>query len=193
MKQYSELYEYSKIISEVKLVRWKDLPKFPIYADQLLNIVKEELSFLQIGDENLITKSMVNNYVKWGMIPKPVKRKYEKIHIASIIIITMLKQVMPIVKIKDGIRLQIVLQGNELAYDSFCEVFEESMQLTFLPVLQKQSPYVLEAREIKYEKLAISTITMALSNKLLTEKIIEVRNKMNINKENYAKGEEANE
>ena len=193
MEKYSELLEFSKIMSEVKLVRWKDLPKFPIYADQLLQIVKDELSFIQTGDEKLITKNMVNNYVKWKMMPEPVKKKYEKLHIASLIVITILKQVVPITKIKDGIKLQIVLQGSEGAYDSFCEAFEESMQLTFLPILKGQNPYVLEERKIEYEKLAISSITMALSNKLLTERIIEIRNKSYHNQINYAKEVEENE
>lgn len=171
-----ELYEYSKTMSEVKLTLWDELPDFAIYIDQMLQIVSEEISFMQNGDEKLITKSMVNNYVKWGMMPKPVKKKYEKMHIAYVIVITILKQILPITKIKDGIRLQVALQGNEkIAYDSFCEAFEESMRKVFVPILEKSSPYVLEEREIKYEKLAISSITTALSNKLLTEKIIETK------------------
>lgn len=187
MEKYSGLLQYSKTMSEVKLIRWNDLPRFPIYADQLLQIVKDELSFIQVGDENLITKSMVNNYVKWKMMPKPVKKKYEKLHIVSVIVITILKQVLPITKIKDGIKLQIALQGNEGAYDSFCQALEESMRLTFLPILKGQNPYVLEDREIEYENLAISSITLALSNKLLTEKIIEIRNESFLNQINYAK------
>jgi hypothetical protein len=171
-----ELYEYSKTMSGVKLTLWDELPDFAIYSDQMLQIVSEEISFMQNDDEKLITKSMVNNYVKWGMMPKPVKKKYEKMHIAYVIVITILKQILPITKIKDGIRLQVALQGNEkIAYDSFCEAFEESMRKVFVPILEKSSPYVLEEREIKYEKLAISSITTALSNKLLTEKIIETK------------------
>ena len=177
-----ELYEYSMTMSEVKLTLWDNLPDFAIYCDQMLQIVTDEISFMQIGDEKLITKSMVNNYVKWGMMPKPVKKKYEKTHIAYVIVITILKQILPISKIKDGIQLQVALQGNEkTAYDSFCEAFEESMRKVFVPILEKSSPYVLEEREIKYEKLAISSITAALSNKLLTEKIIETKIKKNIN------------
>jgi hypothetical protein len=193
MEKYSGLLQYSKTMSEVKLIRWNDLPRFPIYADQLLQIVQDELSFIQVGGENLITKSMVNNYVKWEMMPKPVKKKYEKLHIVSVIVITILKQVLPITKIKDGIKLQIALQGNEGAYDSFCEALEESMQLTFLPILKGQNPYVLEERKIEYENLAISSITMALSNKLITEKIIEIRNKSYLNQINYSKEVEKNE
>ncbi|QSX08228.1 DUF1836 domain-containing protein [Alkalibacter rhizosphaerae] len=171
-----ELYDYSMIMSEVKLTLWDDLPDFAIYSDQMLKIVTDEISFMQNGDEKLLTKSMVNNYVKWGMMPKPVKKKYERQHIAYVIVITILKQVLPISKIKDGIQLQIALQGNEkTAYDSFCEAFEESMRTVFLPILDQSSPYTLAEREISAEKLAISSITTALCCKLLTEKIIETK------------------
>ncbi|HCX64682.1 MAG TPA: fatty acid-binding protein DegV [Eubacteriaceae bacterium] len=178
MTNNSELYEYSRIMSQVKLTLWDDLPNFAVYSDQMLKIVTDEISFMQISDEKMITKSMVNNYVKWGMMPKPVKKKYERIHIAYVMIITILKQVLPISKIKDGIHLQIALQGDEkTAYNSFCEAFEESMREVFVPILEKNGPYLLEERKIKYEKLAISAITTALSNKLLTEKIIETKMK----------------
>ncbi|MDW5299116.1 MAG: DUF1836 domain-containing protein [Sedimentibacter sp.] len=170
-----DLYQYSRMMSELKLIKWNDLPKFPIYCDQLLQIVNDELSFMQIGNEKLITKSMVNNYVKWGMMPKPVKKKYEKLHIAHVIVITMLKQVLTITEIKEGIQLQSAIHGNEKAYDDFGEVFEESMRKAFIPILEKQNTYKLDAREIEYDKLAISSITTSLSNKLLTEKIIETK------------------
>jgi len=92
-----------------------------------------------------------------------------------VIVITILKQILPISKIKEGIQLQVALHGNERAYDAFGEAFEESMQKVFMPILEKQNTYVLDEREIEYDKLAISSITMALSNKLLTEKIIETK------------------
>lgn len=175
MENTLDLYQYSKNMSEVKLIRWGELPEFAIYCEQLLQIVEEELSFIQTSDEKLITKSMVNNYVKWGMIPRPMKKKYEKLHIAYVLVITVLKRVLPIIKIKEGIQLQVILHGNERAYDAFCEVFEESMKKVFIPILEKRDPYVLEERVIEYDKLAISSITMALSNMLLTEKIIEIK------------------
>jgi len=183
MDENLELYEYSKTMSEIKLIAWDYLPGFPVYIDQMLQIVKDELSFMQIGDENLITKSMVNNYVKWDMMPKPVKKKYEKLHIAYVIVITILKQILPISEIKEGIQLQVVLHGKEKAYDNFGEALEESVRKVFVPILEKQNTYVLDERKIDYDKLAISSITTALFNKLLTEKIIETKiKKINLSK-----------
>ena len=173
MKEELDLYQYSKIMSGAKLATWDQLPEFAVYCDQLLQIVQDELSFLHIGEEKLITKSMVNNYVKWGMIPKPEKKKYERLHIASVIIITVLKQIMPISSIKEGIELQILQYGQEKAYDSFCEVFEKSMKKVFLPIAEKRDPYVLDEEIVNHNRLAVYSITTALANKHLTEKIIE--------------------
>ncbi|MDP4091219.1 MAG: DUF1836 domain-containing protein [Bacillota bacterium] len=188
MEKNLDLYEYSKAMSEVKLIRWKDLPQIPLYCDQLLQIVNAQLSFLQVDDEMLITKSMVNNYVKLAMMPKPEKKKYEKLHLAYAIVITILKQVLPITKIKDGIQLQVILQGNERAYDAFCEALEESIRMVFSHVLDKGEPYIIEERKIEHDKLALSSITTALSNMLLTEKIIETKIKR-FNKPDTGEGE----
>jgi hypothetical protein len=175
MREDLDIYQYSEIMSEAKLITWNQLPEFAVYCDQMLQIVRDGLRFMQISDGKLITKSMVNNYVKWDMIPKPEKKKYEKLHIACVIVITILKQVLPISSIKTGIKLQIVLQGQEKAYDSFCEVFEKSMKKVFVPIVEKRNPYVLDEEIINYDNLAISSITAALANKLLTEKIIETK------------------
>ena len=175
MEKNLDLYQYSAAMSEVKLTLWNDFPESAIYADQLLQIVNDELLFMKDGNEKLITKSMVNNYVKWGMIPKPLKKKYKRLHIASVIVITVLKRILPIAIIKDGIQLQILLHGTEKAYDIFCKALEESMREVFVPIQEKQVSYVLDERTIDDDKLAISSITAALSNKLLTEKIIETK------------------
>ena len=39
-----------------------------------------------------MTKSMVNNYVKVGMIPRPVGKKYDREHLAMLLMICVFKQ-----------------------------------------------------------------------------------------------------
>lgn len=43
---------------------------------------------------------MINNYVKTGLIPHPDKKKYTKEHLAGLMAVCMLKQVLPIQDIK---------------------------------------------------------------------------------------------
>lgn len=175
MNSTLDLDQYYLSMSEATLKLWNDLPDYPVYSDQLLQLVKESLSFLQTEDTPLITKSMVNNYVKWDIIPRPVKKKYERLHIAYIMIITILKQLLPISKIKEGIQLQLQSQGIDRAYDSFCGTLETSLKQVFDPVLTGQTPITFESRTVDPEHLTISAITTALANKLLSEKIIETK------------------
>ena len=175
MEKNTELYEYAKALANVKLIRWQDMPEFSIYSDQLLQLVRDELSFMSFNGDVLVTKSMVNNYVKWGMMPKPVKKKYDKLQIVYVLVITILKPIMPIMKIKEGIQLQTLIEGHENAYNSFCCAFEESLREVFVPVIEQRHTYAFKERNITADKLAISSITLALSSKLLTEKIIETK------------------
>jgi len=185
--------EYYRDLSNISLKRWHDLPDFSVYSDQLLQIVNEELFYLKSSSEALITKSMINNYVKWGMMPKPNKKKYDRIHIATALIITLLKQILPIVKIKDGIQLQVIIEGEEKAYDSFCLAFENAMQRIFTPLSVKTDFFEFDRFNVSHEKLAITAITTALANKLLTEKIIETKLKQIESKQIESKKIEENQ
>lgn len=47
-----------------------------------------------------MTKSMVNNYVKVGMIPRPTGKKYDRDHLAMLIMIGVLKQALSMESIR---------------------------------------------------------------------------------------------
>ena len=91
------LLEYSHQLLQVKIIRWEELPDFGVYSDQVLSIIEKQLVFLNSGtDERIITPAMINNYVKLKVIDRPIKKKYYKHHIANLIVITLLKQVLPL-------------------------------------------------------------------------------------------------
>ena len=77
---------------------WNELPELDLYMDQIIVLMEKYLG--SNSEDKLITPSMINNYVKLGIIPPPIKKKYSKTHIAYLIIICSLKQVMPIADIK---------------------------------------------------------------------------------------------
>lgn len=89
---------YTEKIYSRKIPLWSELPELDLYMDQIIVLMEK---YLCCGtEEKLITPSMINNYVKLGIVPPPIKKKYSKIHIAYLIIICSLKQVMPIADIK---------------------------------------------------------------------------------------------
>ena len=61
------------------LPRWNELPDFDLYMDQILNFLEKNTEIFGISEkEKIITNSMINNYVKLGLIKAPIKKKYNK-------------------------------------------------------------------------------------------------------------------
>ncbi|MBF5067431.1 DUF1836 domain-containing protein, partial [Salmonella enterica subsp. enterica serovar Istanbul] len=78
-----------------------DLPQFDLYMDQVIQYVNDIVTPLGFGE---ITSTMVNNYVKKGVIKAPVKKKYRPKQLANILVIAMLKLVFALNAIAKGIR-----------------------------------------------------------------------------------------
>lgn len=80
-------------MEQFNLPDWDQLPQLELYMDQVILLLKQYLSPLYHGqDDRAITTSIVNNYVRMRIIPPPVKKKYSRVHIASLIMICVLKQ-----------------------------------------------------------------------------------------------------
>ena len=80
---------------------WEELPSIPLYMDQVILYLGESLELFQgEGEPSLLTSSMINNYVKNGLIPHPQKKKYAKEHLAGLMAVCMLKQVLSIQDVK---------------------------------------------------------------------------------------------
>ena len=54
--------------------RWSDLPEIDLYMDQVITYINEKLKDTYFYDEKFITKAMINNYVKTGIVHPPVKK-----------------------------------------------------------------------------------------------------------------------
>ena len=79
--------EYVELIRELRLPRYADIPAIDLYMDQLLTYIDAQVRSLVAPDEKLLTASMVNNYVKVGMIPRPVGKKYDREHLAMLLML----------------------------------------------------------------------------------------------------------
>ena len=58
-----------------RLPRWAELPDLELYMDQVLLLAERSLGPDAPSDHKGLTASMVNNYVKLGLLPPPVKKK----------------------------------------------------------------------------------------------------------------------
>lgn len=119
--------EKKKELLEFTCPRWKDLPEFDIYMDQVIAYINTKLGCFCLNEEDkIITSSMVNNYVKNSIVKPPIKRHYKRYHIAFLIVISILKRVYSLSEISQMIQIQLDRKNSDIeaAYDSFSEYFE---------------------------------------------------------------------
>ncbi len=126
--------------------RWNELPDIELYLDQVVTFIHKYLSnyiYEKEEKENkLLTKTMINNYVKQKIIEAPIKKKYNKNNIAYLFVICILKQVYSISDIDKLIKLALETSPIDKAYNSFCDALENSINLTFngKKILPEESP-----------------------------------------------------
>lgn len=121
MKKDTFLCWGDRIINS-KLPKYQELPTLELYMDQVIVLMEEYLAAFVIDPKDkIITPAMINNYVKHGAIPAPIKKKYNRIHLVYLLIISLMKQIMPINLIKDMIEIQL----KEYSIEELLDVFEE--------------------------------------------------------------------
>lgn len=113
-----------------RLPRWDELPDLELYMDQVLSLAVRYLGEDPGCGERGLTASMVNNYVKLGIMPKPVKKRYTREHLACLIMICVLKAILPMGAIRDLMARETAGGGTGNVYDRFCAAFERSGEET---------------------------------------------------------------
>ena len=108
----------------IKLPRWNELPTIDLYIDQVVSLLNEWLDFIPRSDEHVITKTMINNYVKHGLVEAPKKKKYTTKHVAYLMIVCIFKHVYTMSEIHDMIRLQVHTYPIENAYNYYIDDLE---------------------------------------------------------------------
>ena len=129
MEDASErIRRWAKAGEDTALPDWNELPTIRLYMDQVIFYLGENLRFFERdGQSSLLTSSMINNYVKTGVLPHPEKKKYRREHLAALLAVCMLKQVLSIQDIKT------LLAGEELSeelYNLFLTTHTAALQET---------------------------------------------------------------
>lgn len=125
-------------VENFHIPRWDELPTIALYLDQVVNLINSYLSpyiffkgEYKKEESDLLTKTMINNYVKNNLIDAPVKKQYSKNQLAKLFVICVLKQVYSMQDIKKLIDIALIDSTIQNAYDKFCKLFEEALLCTF--------------------------------------------------------------
>ena len=130
-------------LSEFSLPAWQEIPDIELYMDQVLSLVERYLRTEKNADEKLLTSSMVNNYVKYRIIPPPTAKKYTRSHVACLLMLCLLKPLLSTAEIRQ-LFSAAGAEGIENLYGSFREILKTTAGTT-AKALQKTSDDAAEA------------------------------------------------
>lgn len=156
------------------LPRWEELPDFPIYIDQVIYYVEQHLSMLYYNEEKFITNSMINNYVKSGIVEAPIKKKYERGQVAYIIIICILKKAYTLDEITQLFDVQIKTFETERAYNYFCSEFENCLYSIINKDDIEHIPSDSDMKDVVY---LLHNTVLAVTHKIYVQYLLDQKNK----------------
>ncbi|MBF7096961.1 DUF1836 domain-containing protein [Alkalibacter mobilis] len=108
-----------------------EIPDIKLYMDQMIEYLEVKLEPLKDDDKAVITKTMVNNYVKAGLIAKPFKKKYSKDQLMDLLMACHFKNVLSIDEIIQLFKIKEKSTSNDefyLSYRSVCLEIEEGIE-----------------------------------------------------------------
>ncbi|XOQ44630.1 MAG: DUF1836 domain-containing protein [Clostridium sp.] len=116
-------------IEKSKPVEWDRLPEIYLYMDQVLTYMNKQLQlYARDENSNLLTSSMINNYVKDGVLPRPEQKRYSREHLAILTVICMLKQVLSIQDISSLTKKLLLNASQSEMYNRFCSAQTAAMK-----------------------------------------------------------------
>lgn len=175
-----KLLRWQNYLNKHSLPNWDELPSIGLYMDQVITLISQYLSFLPANtDDQVITASAINNYVRMKIMPAPEKKKYNRIHLAYLIMICSLKQSLSISDIQRII--PAVLKESEVkdAYNEFISKYTSSMNL-FVDLVEQQTKSIFdESGDIDQNVNSFVLLTAVIANfsKILTTKLLDLQDR----------------
>ncbi len=96
-KPVREIAEYEAafqtLAESVQFLHTEDIPDIDLYMDQVTTFMEQKLASMTRDPENdkILTKTMINNYAKMGLLIPPVKKKYSREHMIYLLMIYYMK------------------------------------------------------------------------------------------------------
>lgn len=156
---------------EFKLPRWEQLPSIDLYLEQVQGFIDNWLGeALSNEGKSVLTKTMVNNYVKQKFIEAPCNKKYDRRAIACLIVIAILKPVYSINEVNKLINLAIKTDNIQDSYDRFCDKIEGAVKDAFSGSSMIKEKDADDPRSILWN-VAISFACQLYTRKIYLDKI----------------------
>lgn len=182
----SKLRHWNDYMSNYQLPTWEEIPNIGLYMEQVIQLLNDYLNYLapEIKDEQYISASTVNNYVRLEIVPMPTKKKYYRMHIAFLLIVLSMKNGVTLGLIQKYIPSTLSEKEIEERYKNYyvlhrkaCKYFVNEIIRNCQPIVSLNNPPAKEEPQDALE-LDSSESVVAWSaiisgfTKILTEKLL---------------------
>lgn len=169
-----KLRRWSHYLQHYRLPTWEQIPTLGLYMDQVLTLLSRYLPFLpkKEKEEQIITTSAINNYVRMKLMPAPEKKKYNRIHIAYLIMICALKQSLTMSEIQKILPNGLTEDEVKKTYEAFVGQYTDSARV-FVSMVESMAAQLLAA---DVNSFVLSTAVMTNFSRLLTTKLLDLQN-----------------
>ncbi|NLO93471.1 MAG: DUF1836 domain-containing protein [Clostridiaceae bacterium] len=171
------LLEWVEELEEYHMPGWSELPDLDLYMDQVITYLERQLSiFSKSSEEKLITPSMINNYAKNEIIPRPVQKKYTRDHMAHLISVLNLKNILSLMEIARLISHETSDKPIDTFYNRLIKIQDEAIKSTATRVKESFLSLETETDKTDQEKLGLLALKFSLEAnacRIAAKKIIE--------------------
>ena len=180
----AKLRRWDKYLAKYRLPAWEEIPDIGLYMEQVVIVLKQYLDYLppELKDEQFITASTINNYVRTKVMPMPVKKKYYRSHLAYLIMICSLKQCLSIPTLQTMIPMGLTDEQVEETYNSYalrhqlaCRYFSQQVRAAAAGILDHEPESELSTGDTG--ELITSTAIIGGFSRLLAEKLLLLEGK----------------
>jgi DNA-binding transcriptional MerR regulator len=154
----------SALVKSFKLPLYHEIPDVGLYLEQTAKYISDCLAPVQ---DLPVTGSMISNYVKKGLIAKPVRKQYSREQIAQLMFIAVAKMVLSM----DDVHLMLTVQRqtypSQIAYD----YFRTQLHLVLNCVFSGESELSALAAGATDQKVMLRNTIIALAHKIYLDKL----------------------
>ena len=111
-------------MSQFEFPGWEQIPDFGLYMDQVMTFMQRQFLVLFGEGERVLTPAMVNNYVKMGLVFRPVGKKYGREQLAQLLMICLLKQSVTAEEMKQ-LLCMLENRGVRDLYEGFSQIQQD--------------------------------------------------------------------
>lgn len=157
----------SASVETLHLPAYQEIPDVGLYLEQTAKYISDALAPVQDAP---ITGSMISNYVKKGLIAKPVHKQYSREQIAQLIFIAVAKSVVSM----DDLLLMLSTQRRTYSVQVAYDYFRNELYQMLTYVFSRKGEMDALDMQATEEKVMLRNTIITVAHKIYLDKLLAV-------------------